>query len=103
MARRTGTTDRASAPAGAVRLALVVPLLAACASAPGVRPGAPSLREVADSAIAAPPLDRTQWGIEVYDPERDRVLYRLNPEKHFIPASNMKLVTAAVAMGELGP
>ncbi len=94
---------RAAGPAGVVRFALLVPLLAACASAPGARPGAPPLRQVADSAVAAPPLDRTHWGIEVYDPEQDRVLYRLNPDKHFIPASNMKLVPTAVAMAELGP
>lgn len=103
MAARQSTLARAIAPAGALRLALLIPFLAACASAPAARPGRPSLSQVADSAIAAPPLDRTQWGIEVYDPERGRALYRLNPEKHFIPASNAKLVTAAAAMAELGP
>src|SRR5690606_27344247 len=73
---RLAMRARAAGPAGVVRFALLVPLLAACASAPGARPGAPPLRQVADSAVAAPPLDRTHWGIEVYDPEQDRVLYR---------------------------
>src|SRR5690606_1393420 len=43
------------------------------------------------------------WGIEVYDPARGRTLLAVNPERHFIPASNMKLVVTAVGLAELGP
>src|SRR5690606_5322423 len=47
-------------------------------------------------------LHRAHWGIEVYDPAARRTLYALNSERHFIPASNMKLVVTAVALGLLG-
>ncbi|HEX7119914.1 MAG TPA: D-alanyl-D-alanine carboxypeptidase/D-alanyl-D-alanine-endopeptidase [Longimicrobiales bacterium] len=85
----------------------MLPLLAACASAPAgrpvARPAAPTLAEVVDSTVTTPPLDRTHWGIEVHDPARGRPVYRLNADQHFVPASNMKLVVTTVAMGELGP
>ncbi len=84
-------------------LALLLPLVSACATAPTVAPPPTPLPAVADSVTTTPPLDRTHWGIEAYDPERARPLYRLNPEKHFVPASNMKLVVTAVALAELGP
>lgn len=85
---------------------LVLPLLAgACAASPGPAGPTPAPRtvaEVVDSIVSASPLDRTHWGIEVYDPAARRVSYSLNPGLHFIPASNTKLVVAAVALGELG-
>lgn len=88
-------------------LLLLLPFLAgACASAPrspALAPGARTLAAVVDSIRSVPPLDRTHWGIEVYDPSSRRVLYSLNPDLHFIPASNTKLVVTTVALGELGP
>lgn len=80
-----------------------VPLLSACATTPPARAGAPSLREVVDSVVRVPPLERTHWGIEVFDAERRRPLLRLNAESHFIPASNQKLLVTATALSELGP
>jgi len=88
-------------------LLFLLPVLAgACASAPrspAPVPGARTLAAVVDSIRSTPPLDRTHWGIEVYDPAARRVLYSLNPALHFVPASNTKLVVTAVALGELGP
>src|SRR5690606_29448503 len=67
--------------------------IAACAPAPGRPvPRRATLAEVVDSVASSPPLDRTHWGIDVYDPASGRTLLALNPERHFIPASNMKLV-----------
>lgn len=68
-----------------------------------IQPHPLPLAAIVDSVAGTPPLDRTHWGIEVYDPERRRVLYRRNGELHFVPASNAKLVVTAVALGELGP
>ncbi|HEX7050368.1 MAG TPA: D-alanyl-D-alanine carboxypeptidase/D-alanyl-D-alanine-endopeptidase [Longimicrobiales bacterium] len=62
-----------------------------------------TLAGVVDSVTMTPPLDRAQWGIEVYDAAADRPLVRRNAGKHFIPASNTKLVVTAVALAELGP
>ncbi len=81
-------------------------LVAACAppapEAPA--PEAPlTFAQVVDSVVNTPPVDRTHWGIEVYDPQTDSVLYALNPHRHFVPASNTKLTVTAVALGELGP
>jgi len=78
--------------------------LAACAPAPSrPAPRRATLAEVVDSIANSPPLDRTHWGVEVYDPASGRTLLALNPERHFIPASNMKLVVTAVGLAELGP
>ncbi len=78
--------------------------IAACAPAPGRPvPRRATLAEVVDYVASSPPLDRTHWGIDVYDPASGRTLLALNPERHFIPASNMKLVVTAVGLAELGP
>lgn len=80
----------------------LVPWFAACATAP-TTPRALTLPEVVDSVATTPPLDRTHWGVEVYDPATGRTLVDRNAERHFVPASNMKLVVTAVALAELGP
>jgi len=80
-------------------------VLAGCASAPA-RPGSGrelSLAEVIDSVMSAPPLDRTHWGIAVYDVAGRRWRARVNADRHFIPASNTKLVVGTAALGLLGP
>lgn len=43
------------------------------------------------------------WGIEVRDQKSGRVLYALNADRFFVPASNTKLFTTALAMTRLGP
>jgi serine-type D-Ala-D-Ala carboxypeptidase/endopeptidase (penicillin-binding protein 4) len=60
------------------------------------------LAAVVDSILAEPPHHRAHWGIVVHDPVAGRPLYALNAERNFVPASNMKLVTGAVALAELG-
>ncbi len=81
-------------------------LLAACAQPVTTRVQPPrTLRfaAVADSLINASDLSSSLWGIEVIDPARNRSLYSNNSNRHFIPASNTKLVVTSVAMGLLGP
>lgn len=82
---------------------LLLPLTTGCATLFGSGPATPSLREVVDSITTTPPLHRTHWGIEVWDAERARPVLRLNPEDHFVPASNNKLLVTAAALAELGP
>lgn len=55
------------------------------------------------TVLDAPPLQRTFWGVEVYDATADRMLFSENAHKHFIPASNEKLLTTTAAMARLGP
>lgn len=88
-----------------VGLALPLLLLGGCATAPratGPVTAAGRLGAVVDSIVASSPLDRTHWGIEIYDPAARRVLYSHNADRHFVPASNTKLVVTAAALGVLG-
>lgn len=86
-------------------VALILVATGACAPAPAALPEPQQLplAELVPSIVRTPPLDRTHWGIEVYDPLAGEVRFQLNPQKHFIPASNTKLVVTAVALAELGP
>lgn len=43
------------------------------------------------------------WGIQIVDLASGRTLYELNPHRLFVPASNTKLFTAALALSRLGP
>lgn len=43
------------------------------------------------------------WGIQVLDPDADRILVEVNPDKAFLPASVLKVVTTSAALEKLGP
>jgi serine-type D-Ala-D-Ala carboxypeptidase/endopeptidase (penicillin-binding protein 4) len=78
----------------------------ACATARGMPAAAPDARTMSaiiDSIADAEPMQRTLWGIQVLDQQTGRILYERNGNRHFIPASNTKLVVTTVAMGALGP
>ncbi|MEW6201821.1 MAG: D-alanyl-D-alanine carboxypeptidase/D-alanyl-D-alanine-endopeptidase [bacterium] len=53
--------------------------------------------------LTDPILKGTSVAIVISDLDSGEALYELNPAKSFIPASNMKLVTAAAAIVALGP
>lgn len=110
------TTDR---PARARRRrlrSLFVPLfasaslLAGCTratahGAPSMRlhPGVVALRHAVDSMVSAPQFRSAQLGILVVDPVSGDTLVSHNAGKLFIPASNQKILTGAVALQLLGP
>ena len=56
-----------------------------------------------DSVVERAPFGRAHWGIEVWDPSTGRSLYRRAADRHFVPASNLKLVVSAAAAHLLGP
>jgi D-alanyl-D-alanine carboxypeptidase/D-alanyl-D-alanine-endopeptidase (penicillin-binding protein 4) len=63
-----------------------------------------TLAENVDRLLATTPSARAAfWGIQVVDLKRGKTLYELNPEHFFIPASNTKLFTTALALTRLGP
>jgi D-alanyl-D-alanine carboxypeptidase/D-alanyl-D-alanine-endopeptidase (penicillin-binding protein 4) len=64
-------------------------------------PAATTLAERIDSILRRPALRQAQWGIEMRDAASGRVLYAHNAERHFIPASNLKLVVSAAAAHHL--
>lgn len=95
------------------RAALLLPalaMLAACRARPGV-PGPvkistgsdATLRAFIDSMADAPQFSNAHWGILIVDPERGDTLYSRNAGKLFMPASNMKILTSATALAQLGP
>lgn len=62
-----------------------------------------ALARLIDSLVALPAYRNAHWGILIVDPERSDTIYSLNAGKLFIPGSNMKIVTGAVALATLGP
>ena len=58
-------------------------------------------REI-DSLMLEPELSDGLWGVHVYAPLRQKVLYSLNEKKFFRPASNLKIVSTLLAFEHLG-
>jgi D-alanyl-D-alanine carboxypeptidase/D-alanyl-D-alanine-endopeptidase (penicillin-binding protein 4) len=80
-----------------MRLAALAVLLAAHGAAA-------SLAENIERAIAASRAARAAfWGIQVVDLATGKTLYEHNQDRFFIPASNTKLFTTAMALMRLGP
>jgi serine-type D-Ala-D-Ala carboxypeptidase/endopeptidase (penicillin-binding protein 4) len=82
-------------------------LLAACSAgvrtAPEPRAAAvAALRQSIDSMVGDPKFRNAHWGILIVDPVRGDTLYSRNAGKLFMPASNQKIITGAVALSALG-
>lgn len=67
---------------------------------PGTRD---SLQYMIDSVLAAPMWRNARWGILLVDAERGDTILSHDADRLFMPASNQKLLTAAVAFHTLGP
>ena len=61
------------------------------------------LRKQIEAILQEEPFQNAFWGIVVYDLHANKTLYTHNPEKSFIPASNLKLYTTAAALDILKP
>ena len=94
--------------------ATVPPVVAAPASPPSLLSSPPSPEHVLSTAagdalradlartFALPEVDHALWAIKVQSMETDEVFYSLNPRTLVMPASNMKIITTAVAAERLG-
>ncbi|HEX9935609.1 MAG TPA: D-alanyl-D-alanine carboxypeptidase/D-alanyl-D-alanine-endopeptidase [Longimicrobium sp.] len=83
------------------------PIVPAPAPAPVVMPPPPSREAVLaaslDSIFGDTLFAGANWGVEIRTLQTGSVLYQRNAGKMFVPASNMKIVTAAAALETLGP
>lgn len=78
---------------------------ASSAPARAPSPAAPSragFRHFVDSLLAEPIWRSAHWGVLIVDPATGDTLYSANAGKLFVPASNTKLITGAVALAQLG-
>ena len=82
---------------------------AACTPAPATGPapragdGRVAIATSLDSIFSDTLLAHAHWGVLVRSLATGETLYARNPERMFVPASNLKLVTAAAALEALGP
>lgn len=61
------------------------------------------LTQLVDSMVLDEKFRNAHWGVLVVDAVTGDTLYSRNAGKLFMPASNMKIVTGAVALAQLGP
>jgi serine-type D-Ala-D-Ala carboxypeptidase/endopeptidase (penicillin-binding protein 4) len=64
---------------------------------------AADLSQAIDALMQASPAARASVGIQVVDLKTGNALYSRNADRLFLPASNMKLFTSALALERLGP
>lgn len=62
-----------------------------------------SLPQRIESLLSAPPARRAFCGLQVLDVESGKVLAEVNAQQFFVPASNTKLFSTALALVRLGP
>ncbi|MGD8320716.1 MAG: D-alanyl-D-alanine carboxypeptidase/D-alanyl-D-alanine-endopeptidase, partial [Gemmatimonadota bacterium] len=59
-------------------------------------------RGAVDAILDAPPLDQMSFGVLAVDASSGRTLYARNARRHFVPASNEKLLVTSTAVSLLG-
>ncbi len=81
------------------------PASPAAAKAQSEKPatGTGRFAERAERLVQAAPVDKGEWGLLIVDGATGETLYQKNADKYFVPASNMKLLTTALALDTLGP
>ncbi|AFY77587.1 D-alanyl-D-alanine carboxypeptidase, serine-type, PBP4 family [Pleurocapsa sp. PCC 7327] len=60
------------------------------------------LKTAIETVINRPEFKRSRWGILIQTLDSGEMLYSLDAEKYFIPASSVKLLTTAAALLQLG-
>jgi serine-type D-Ala-D-Ala carboxypeptidase/endopeptidase (penicillin-binding protein 4) len=68
-----------------------------------LRPAALRFGERADALLAGAPANKGDWGLIIVDAQTGETLFEKNADGYFVPASNMKLFTTALALAKLGP
>src|SRR5260370_27672931 len=84
-----------------IRIATAVLVLVACGDSTGAQ-GPDSLEARIQNVMGRPEFARSNCGIEFYDLETGKVVYSLNADKLFVPASTTKLLTEGTVLAKLG-
>src|SRR5262245_47667837 len=79
------------------------PAKTAAVSTPVSTANDPALTRAIDQIIAGSGLSQARVGVMVLAAKDGRVLYAHDADRLFMPASNMKIYTTAVALDSLGP
>ena len=58
---------------------------------------------LAETMLSAGAAGKGDWGLLVVDAQTGETLFEKNADNYFVPASNMKLFTTALALAKLGP
>jgi D-alanyl-D-alanine carboxypeptidase/D-alanyl-D-alanine-endopeptidase (penicillin-binding protein 4) len=58
---------------------------------------------LAETLLATGPSGKGDWGLLIVDAQTGETLFEKNADSYFVPASNMKLFTSALALSKLGP
>lgn len=56
-----------------------------------------------DTLVDAATANKGDWGLLIVDAQTGETIYQKNADGYFVPASNMKLFTTALALAKLGP
>jgi D-alanyl-D-alanine carboxypeptidase/D-alanyl-D-alanine-endopeptidase (penicillin-binding protein 4) len=80
-------------------LSLLLPLFALEVSASPLE----TIQTKIGKYLKRPGVRSAFWGIQILDPDTNSVLLEVNPDKAFLPASVLKMVTTSAALEKLGP
>lgn len=100
-----GSLLLATCPLGARqrRAAAPAPIQPARARPENGRGNMARFRRRIETALASSGGGKAYWGVLVSDADTGAVLYTLNAERYFMPASNAKLFSTVLALSTLGP
>jgi serine-type D-Ala-D-Ala carboxypeptidase/endopeptidase (penicillin-binding protein 4) len=70
---------------------------------PATKKAAAKFAVRAETLLGAGPTSKGEWGLVIVDAQSGETLYEQNADKYFVPASNLKLFTTALALARLGP
>jgi D-alanyl-D-alanine carboxypeptidase/D-alanyl-D-alanine-endopeptidase (penicillin-binding protein 4) len=76
---------------------------ARAAAAAAANPDMLRFAKRAEALLGNEPASKGEWGLFIADGETGETLFEQNAAKYFVPASNMKLFTTALALAKLGP